>query len=97
MGKAFVGLENSLIELQLANVSLSSVPELSNPSLRTLKISHNDLPTIPPELAANMTSLRELDLSENDLTSVPLITHSLPNLKYAATNIRFRMKIVSIR
>uniref|UniRef100_A0A182PNT2 LRRCT domain-containing protein n=1 Tax=Anopheles epiroticus TaxID=199890 RepID=A0A182PNT2_9DIPT len=81
MGKAFVGLENSLIELQLANVSLSSVPELSNPSLRSLKISHNDLPSIPPELAANMTSLRELDLSENDLTSVPLITHSLPNLK----------------
>uniref|UniRef100_A0A182VVJ1 LRRCT domain-containing protein n=1 Tax=Anopheles minimus TaxID=112268 RepID=A0A182VVJ1_9DIPT len=82
MGRAFVGLENSLIELLLANVSLSSVPELSNPSLRALKISHNDLPSIPPELAANMTSLRELDLSENDLTSVPLITHSLPNLKH---------------
>ncbi|XP_050075895.1 chaoptin [Anopheles maculipalpis] len=82
MGKAFVGLENSLIELLLANVSLSSVPELSNPSLRALKISHNDLPSIPPELAANMTSLRVLDLSENDLTSVPLITHSLPNLKH---------------
>uniref|UniRef100_A0A182SDA4 LRRCT domain-containing protein n=1 Tax=Anopheles maculatus TaxID=74869 RepID=A0A182SDA4_9DIPT len=82
MGKAFVGLENSLIELELANVSLSTVPELSNPSLRVLKISHNDLPSIPPELAANMTSLRVLDLSENDLTSVPLITHSLPNLKH---------------
>ncbi|KFB38898.1 AGAP000019-PA-like protein [Anopheles sinensis] len=82
MARAFIGLENSLIELRLANVSLSSVPELSNPSLRSLKISHNDLPTIPPELAANMTSLRELDLSENDLTSVPLITHSLPNLKH---------------
>uniref|UniRef100_A0A182QLG2 Chaoptin n=1 Tax=Anopheles farauti TaxID=69004 RepID=A0A182QLG2_9DIPT len=81
MGKAFVGLESSLIELHLANVSLGAVPELSNPSLRTLKISHNDLPSIPPELAANMSSLRELDLSENDLTSVPLITHSLPNLK----------------
>ncbi|XP_065076627.1 chaoptin-like isoform X2 [Ochlerotatus camptorhynchus] len=81
MGKAFIGLENSLIELRLNNVSLSAVPELSNPSLRVLKISHNDLPSIPPELAANMSSLRELDLSENDLTHVPLITHSLPNLK----------------
>ncbi|KAL1381418.1 hypothetical protein pipiens_013476 [Culex pipiens pipiens] len=81
MGKAFIGLEDSLIELRLANVSLSTVPELSNPSLRVLKISHNDLPSIPPELAANMSSLRELDLSENDLTHVPLITHSLPNLK----------------
>ncbi|XP_055588501.1 chaoptin isoform X2 [Uranotaenia lowii] len=81
MGKAFVGLENSLIELRLSNISLSSVPELANPTLRILKISHNNLPTIPPELAANMSSLRELDLSENDLTHVPLITHSLPNLK----------------
>lgn len=83
MGKAFIGLENSLIELRLTNVSLTAVPEISNPSLRVLKISHNDLPSIPPELAANMSSLRELDLSENDLTHVPLITHSLHNLKYA--------------
>ncbi|EAT32230.1 AAEL015659-PA [Aedes aegypti] len=81
MGKAFIGLENSLIELRLTNVSLTAVPEISNPSLRVLKISHNDLPSIPPELAANMSSLRELDLSENDLTYVPLITHSLHNLK----------------
>ncbi|XP_055525782.1 chaoptin [Wyeomyia smithii] len=81
MGKAFIGLENSLIELRLANVSLNAVPELANPSLRILKISHNDLPSVPPELAANMSSLRELDLSENDLYHVPLITHSLPNLR----------------
>jgi Leucine-rich repeat (LRR) protein len=32
-------------------------------------------------LAVNLTSLRELDLSNNDLTNVPLITHSLPNLR----------------
>ncbi|XP_052868495.1 chaoptin [Anopheles cruzii] len=82
MGKAFVGVEASLIELRLANVSLSAVPELSNPSLRSLKIAHNNLPSIPPELAANISSLRELDLSDNDLTNVPLITHSLPYLKY---------------
>ncbi|XP_055618814.1 chaoptin [Toxorhynchites rutilus septentrionalis] len=81
MGKAFIGLEKSLIELRLSNVSLNTVPELSNPSLRILKISHNDLPSIPAELATNMASLRELDLSENDLTHVPIITHSLPNLK----------------
>ncbi|XP_058821803.1 chaoptin [Topomyia yanbarensis] len=81
MGKAFLGLENSLIELRLANVSLESVPELANPSLRILKVSHNNLPSVPPELAANMSSLRELDLSDNDLYHVPLITHALPNLR----------------
>ncbi|XP_062700932.1 chaoptin-like isoform X2 [Aedes albopictus] len=81
MGKAFIGLENSLIELRLTNVSLNAVPEISNPSLRVLKLSHNDLASIPPELAASMPSLRELDLSENDLIHVPLITHSLHNLK----------------
>ncbi|XP_062537568.1 chaoptin [Armigeres subalbatus] len=81
MGKAFVGLENSLIELRLENISLTAVPEISNPSLRVLKLSHNRLPFIPPELANNMSSLRVLDLSENDLMHVPLITHSLHNLK----------------
>ncbi|XP_058444042.1 chaoptin [Malaya genurostris] len=81
MGKAFLGLENSLIELRLANVSLQTAPELANPSLRILKMSHNNLPSFPPDLAANMSSLRELDLSENDLYHVPLITHALPNLR----------------
>ncbi|XP_035777157.1 chaoptin-like [Anopheles albimanus] len=88
MGRAFIGLEGSLIELRLANVSLGAVPELASPSLRTLQISHNELPSIPPELAANLSALRSLDLSENDLTNVPLITHSLPNLRnlYLAGN-----------
>ncbi|XP_053678654.1 chaoptin [Anopheles nili] len=81
MEKAFVGLQDSLLELILTNIRLTNVPELSNPTLRSLKISHNVLTSIPPELAANITSLRELDLSENDLTNVPLITHSLTNLK----------------
>lgn len=80
-GKAFIGMENSLIELGLENISISSVPELPLPSLRNLRISHNELPTVPPELALNMTSLRKLDLSYNDLTNVPLITHSLEHLR----------------
>uniref|UniRef100_A0A182FJ01 Chaoptin n=1 Tax=Anopheles albimanus TaxID=7167 RepID=A0A182FJ01_ANOAL len=33
MGRAFIGLEGSLIELRLANVSLGAVPELASPSL----------------------------------------------------------------
>lgn len=80
-GRVFKGLENSLMELSMGNISLIQAPDLSLPNLRTLRIAHNELPSIPPELAANLTSLRVLDLSENDLTAVPLITHSLPNLR----------------
>lgn len=79
-GRVFKGLENSLLELSLDNISIIQAPELSLPYLRSLSISNNELPSIPPELAANLTSLRVLDLSENDLTAVPLITHSLPHL-----------------
>ena len=80
-GRVFKGLENNLMELSLDNISLIQAPDLSLPNLRVLRLSHNELPSIPPELAANLTSLRVLDLSNNDLTAVPLITHSLPNLR----------------
>lgn len=81
MDKAFIGLENSLIKLGLSNVSLTEVPELSLPNLRELRLSGNELPSIPQDLAQNLSSLTLLDLSMNDLTSVPKITHSLPQLR----------------
>lgn len=69
------------MELSLDNISINQVPDLALPALRILRISQNELPFFPPELAANLTSLRELDISYNDLTTIPLITHSLPNLR----------------
>lgn len=80
-GRVFRGLENCLKELKLNNISLIQAPELSLPNLRHLEISHNGLPTVQQELAANLTSIRMLDISFNDLPSVPLLVHSLPNLK----------------
>lgn len=80
-GKAFIGLEHSLLHLNLDNVSITAFPDLPLPFLRKLTIADNELPTVPPELAANMTSLNSLDLSYNDLTNVPLLTHSLPKLR----------------
>lgn len=80
-GRVFIGLENSLLHLSLENISLYQAPDLPLPSLRELIISNNGLPSIPPELAANLSSLRLLDFSQNDLTTVPLITHSLPKLR----------------
>lgn len=80
-GKAFIGLENCLLHLNLDNVSITAFPDLPLPFLRRLTIADNDLPFVPPELATNMTSLTSLDLSYNDLTNVPLLTHSLPRLR----------------
>jgi Leucine-rich repeat (LRR) protein len=80
-GRVFKGLERNLLELSLNNISLIQAPDLALPNLRTLSLSGNQLPSIPPEIAVNLTSLRSLDLSENDLTVVPLITHSLPHLR----------------
>lgn len=80
-GRAFIGLENCLLHLNLDNVSITAFPELPLPYLRRLTIADNELPFVPPDLATNMTSLNALDLSFNDLTNVPLLTHSLPKLR----------------
>lgn len=87
LDKAFVGLQNTLIKLGLNNVSLSSVPDLPLPSLRVLELADNELPSIPQELAANMSQLRVLDLSDNDLPNIPILTHFL-------THLRFVMQII---
>ncbi|XP_076287788.1 leucine rich repeat containing G protein-coupled receptor chaoptin isoform X3 [Lasioglossum baleicum] len=80
-GRTFHGLEDSLLYLDLSNISLLSVPDLPLRRLQTLYLAHNELASIPPEMASNLTSLHYLDLSANDLTVVPLITHTLPELK----------------
>ncbi|XP_014471116.1 PREDICTED: chaoptin isoform X3 [Dinoponera quadriceps] len=80
-GRTFYGLEDTLLYLSLSNISLLSVPELPLRHLQTLYLAHNELASIPAEMSSNLTSLHYLDLSFNDLTVVPLITHSLPELK----------------
>ncbi|EZA58102.1 Chaoptin [Ooceraea biroi] len=80
-GRTFYGLEDTLLSLSLSNISLLSVPELPLRRLRSLYLAHNELASIPAEMSSNLTSLHYLDLSFNDLTVVPLITHTLPELK----------------
>ncbi|XP_054280137.1 chaoptin-like [Macrosteles quadrilineatus] len=80
-GRSFIGLDDSLQYLGLGNVSLSSVPELPLPNLHTLQLSWNSISVLPPEMASNLSHLRHLDLSNNLLTQVPLVTHSLPQLR----------------
>lgn len=79
-GITFQGIEDSLMHLKLDNVSLAYVPELNLPNLISLSLGKNALPTIPSEMAANISTLRYLNLEHNDLTSVPLVTHSLKEL-----------------
>ncbi|XP_047025787.1 chaoptin isoform X2 [Helicoverpa zea] len=78
----FKGLERRLSHLGLKNVSLLSVPSMSLSKLKSLDLSYNNLPSIPPDTTANLTRLRALDLSYNDLTAVPVATHSLSDLRW---------------
>ncbi|XP_017770923.1 PREDICTED: chaoptin isoform X2 [Nicrophorus vespilloides] len=80
-GKSFQGIEDTLLHLGLDNVSLTYVPELPLPNLLSLSLAYNYLPTVPPEMAANISSLMRLNLDYNDLTAVPIVTHSLTNLR----------------
>jgi len=95
MDKSFMGLENSLIKLGLENVSLSTVPEIRLKYLREFRLGYNELPSIPQELATNMSNLRMLDLSNNDLTNVPLMTQSLPHLRWVDSNLKY-LKLICI-
>ncbi|GLV45240.1 chaoptin [Carabus blaptoides fortunei] len=80
-GRSFQGIDDSLWHLGLANVSLTSVCHLPFQNLQSLSLANNMLPTVPQELALNMSKLRSLDLSHNDLTVVPLVLNSLPQLR----------------
>ncbi|XP_026333455.1 chaoptin isoform X2 [Hyposmocoma kahamanoa] len=80
--QVFKGLERKLSHLGLRNVSLIHIPSMPLPKLKSLDLSFNNLPTIPPDSTANLTRLRALDLSYNDLTAVPVATHSLNDLRW---------------
>ncbi|XP_041988835.1 chaoptin isoform X3 [Aricia agestis] len=78
----FKGLERRLSHLGLQNTSLTAVPVLPLPKLKSLDLSYNNLHSLATEVTANLTRLRKLDLSYNDLTSVPVATHSLSELRW---------------
>ncbi|CAH1127122.1 unnamed protein product [Ceutorhynchus assimilis] len=81
-GGSFQGIEYSLLHLKMDNVSLRNVPILPTPNLVTLSLAYNSLPNMPPELATNLTNLQRLNLDDNSLTLIPILTHSLDQLRY---------------
>lgn len=100
-GRTFEGIEDSIVHLELDNISLSyvrifeftvllifsivelfQIPPFPLPNLLSLSLAYNSLPTVPPEIASNISSLRKLNLDYNDLTAVPIVTHSLTQLRH---------------
>ncbi|XP_045123906.1 chaoptin-like [Portunus trituberculatus] len=63
----FDGLQDSLMNLSVANTSLSAVPDFDLPRLMYLNVSHNIISFLPSITMANLTSIRVLDISYNEL------------------------------
>lgn len=55
---------------------------MTTPNLLTLSLAYNSLPTVGLEIAGNISVLRYLNLDYNDLTVVPIVTHSLTQLRH---------------
>nr|XP_053641738.1 chaoptin-like [Cherax quadricarinatus] len=66
-GYIFDGLQESLMNLSVANTSISAVPDFDLPRLMHLNISHNILTFLPSVTMANLSSIRVLDISYNEL------------------------------
>ncbi|XP_063596618.1 chaoptin-like [Penaeus indicus] len=66
-GFTFDGLQESLMNLSVANTSLSAVPDFDLPRLMHFNVSHNILSFLPSVTMANLSSIRVLDISYNEL------------------------------
>ncbi|XP_068248424.1 chaoptin-like [Palaemon carinicauda] len=66
-GFTFDGLQDSLMNLSVANTTLSSIPDFDLPRLMHLNVSHNILSFLPSITMANFSSIRVLDISYNEL------------------------------
>ncbi|KAB7507857.1 Chaoptin, partial [Armadillidium nasatum] len=70
--ESFLGISNTLRELDLGNNVLSDFPELDLPHLSKLIISRNNLVTLSESAFFYMPKIQYLDLSYNKLSSLPL-------------------------
>ena len=88
----FAGLEQQLETLDMANTSLTILPQFHLPALSSLNMSCNKLTFVPSSALANMTGLRTLDLSNNYLPSPPhMVWHIMPRLRHLSLA-RFKTK-----
>ena len=79
----FAGLEQQLETLDMANTSLTILPQFHLPALTSLNMSCNKLTFVPASALSNMTGLRMLDLSNNYLPSPPqMVWHIMPKLRH---------------
>lgn len=77
-------MDNIIFHLKIyyyvKNIFIFQIPELSLPSLLNLDLSRNQISTVSPDRASNLSSLRGLDLSYNELNGFPSIIMNLPEL-----------------
>ena len=67
----FHGVHAHLQSLNVANTSLTLLPNFQLPALKSLNVSSNQLTFVPPNTLENLAEVRELDLSSNELPSPP--------------------------
>ncbi|KAK7076213.1 hypothetical protein SK128_023565 [Halocaridina rubra] len=63
----FDGLQESLMNLSVANTTLSAIPDFDLPRLMHLNVSRNVLSFLPSLTMVNFSTVRVLDISYNDL------------------------------
>ncbi len=74
--------KDTLLTINLANMSLESLPEFESFSkLLTFNCSYNRLTYLPTNFGVNVSSLRTLDISGNEIPAPPnTIWHTIPRL-----------------
>ncbi|KAK6644340.1 hypothetical protein RUM43_000607 [Polyplax serrata] len=81
-GQTFYGLDKTLENLMLKNLSISEMPHLHLPTLETLDLSSNDIVNVPLELSHNLTNLKKLELANNKLYMIPGTLNAFTKLEY---------------
>lgn len=82
------GLGNTLEELYLKNINLSSLGTNldSLTKLKILDVSDNSLTTFPSSLMTNLTNLQYLKLSQNNITNLPSISSLTELITFSVYN-----------
>ncbi|KAJ8675167.1 hypothetical protein QAD02_010953 [Eretmocerus hayati] len=96
--QSFIGVEDTLIDLDLSSNRLSEIDDLSLPHLRTLNLASNLLKRLTPETFRHLGHLQNLNISDNPLHSgfPPLFPRTLVTLDVARTGLQVLPSILML-
>ncbi|CAD6228677.1 GSCOCG00006494001-RA-CDS [Cotesia congregata] len=88
--QTFVGLEDTLLNLDLSNNRLVSIAPLALKNLLSLNLASNHLKRLTPDTFANLSKLKYLNISENPLYGgfPPVFPSSLVTLDASRTGLK---------